>query len=761
MDELSLVLVTLDTTRADRIGAFGGTTVPTPNLDEIAYEGTRFLQAISQVPLTLPAHASILTGRYPASHGVRHNGIFRLPDDEPTVTQRLKEAGFNTAAFVGAYVLNRGFGLEKGFDVYDDIPKDRYTGGRDILYEAQRTADEVNAAVFRWLDARPQGRLFLWVHYYDPHVPYAPPETPGRTLHGKGYDREISYMDHAFGDLMRRLRREGLLDRSLVVVVGDHGESLGEHRELTHGVFLYEGAVRVPLMFRAPGHVPRKRAVQGPAELVDLAPTILDYLELPPMDGVEGGTLRPRIEGRERAETAVAYAETLYPRLEFGWSELRMVRDSRFKFIQAPKPELYDLEQDPKETKNLLGAEPALRAEMQSLLQAWIDRTEKNGRSDRARQTLSPDEEARLRSLGYLGGDFFRSGLNPDGSLPDPKDRIDEALSLNEARDFHVAGRHEEALERLTTILRESPRNHQARTTRIEALVRLGRLAEAEEEALAALAAAESEPGEATHLVEKARRALASVYWMMGRHREAEEQYRHALEVHRANPTAPIFEGILLDNPEGITEARRLVDDVLRRVPTDSNALAARFELDLAAGDRDAAIRSAEVLARHGAGDPPTLVKAGRLLRESGQAELAVACFEAASRKAGPDPDILGFLGTARIAAGDLRGAEAALRTAGRLRPEDPRPPFYLGNVALLRGDEAGARRQFDRALLLDAAFVEPIVMLARYQASQGRLQEALATIEEALRRKPQDSEVRDLRQRLERALESDGRNRP
>src|SRR5262245_9010103 len=194
-DQRSVILVTLDTTRADRIGAFGGTAVPTPRLDRAAREGVAFEEAISQVPLTLPSHASLLTGRYPASHGVRHNGIYRLRDEETTLAEHLRARGWKTAAFVGAFVLNRGFGVEQGFDTYDDVAVNRFEGGHDVVFEAQRTADDVNRAVFRWLNGRPADKTFLWVHYYDPHEPYAPPESPAHSLSGQGYDREISYVD--------------------------------------------------------------------------------------------------------------------------------------------------------------------------------------------------------------------------------------------------------------------------------------------------------------------------------------------------------------------------------------------------------------------------------------------------------------------------------------------------------------------------------------------------------------------------------------
>lgn len=739
VEPLSVVLVTLDTTRADRIGAFGGSIVPTPHLDRIAAEGVKFTEAISQVPLTLPSHATMFTGRYPASHGARHNGIYRLPEADVTLAEVLKEQGFETAAFVGAFVVNEGFGLNQGFDVYDDIEGGRYQGETDRLFEAQRTAEEVNAAVYEWLKRPHAGRVFLWVHYYDAHEPYAPPERPG--LVGTGYDREISYVDATFGDLMERLRGAGLLDRSLLVVAGDHGESLGEHMERTHGVFLYEGALHVPFMLRAPGLIPAGGAVDGPVGLVDLAPTVLDLLGLPPLEQAEGASLRPRIFGEKPRGARRVYAETLMPRLEFGWSELRMVRDERFKYIQAPRAELYDLREDPGESHNLLAEQPRRVAEMSGLLEQWVASTGQGEGPAQAARQLSPEEEEKLRSLGYLGGSAFKAGDAADGEArPDPKDQIAEAIKLNRARDLLHAGSPVEALELATQILQKTPTNRHARQTRVQALIRLDRLEEAELEAEAALTFAEHDPDASPQLVEKARRMLASVYWMRGKNAEAEKQYHMAIEMNRENGGAPVFPGLLLGTAAGMDEAKQIVRGVLERNPDDPAALAAKFELEHAEGEREAALHTAERLAQLGAGDAPTLIKAGRMLDEAGKPALAASCFEAALAKADhPSPDVLGFLGTSRLHAGDLAGATEAFEQVRALRPDDPRTPFFLGNIALLNGDESRARELYDESLRLNPQFVPPLVNLAEWLASRGRAAEAIDVLEGALERRPGD----------------------
>ena len=708
----SLVLVTLDTTRADRIGAFGGTAVPTPTLDRLAREGTIALGASSQVPLTLPSHATILTGRYPASHGVRHNGIFRLRADEETIAEHLRASGFDTAGFVASYVLNRGFGTEQGFDVYDDVAVNRYAGGRDQVFEAQRSADEVNARVFPWLDAHRGKRLFLWVHYYDPHEPYAPPERPGRTLHGTGYDREISYVDACLSDLIEKLRATGVLDRSLLVVVSDHGEGLGEHGEKTHGLFLYEGTLHVPLLMRAPGLIPAGHAIDGPVELVDLAPTIADFLGVPAFARAQGTSLRPRIEGRDDGSHARAHAETMMPALEFGWAELRMERDGRFKYIRAPRPELYDLAADPAEERNLAEASDERSAEMAAQLDAWVAATAEPSAEAASRRVLDSDEEARLRSLGYLGGAAAREGSR-GGARIDPKDGLAEARSLDVARERLEAGDAAGAIAALDAILATNPSNYQARVSKILALIELPDLGRAEGEARLAFALSTSDLEVAPFLSGRARGVLASVLRLEGKNGEAEAQYRRILVDDPRNDAASVDLARLLGETGRVGEATRLLGGVLAADARNGMALAARFQLETKRGDESARLRTARELADARAGDPSTLIEAAKLLADSGDPSRASVCYEAVLEQTSqPDSLLLGQLGFARLRAGNLDGAETAFKAVSTMRPGEPRPVYFLGVIARRRGDVASARAYFARALDLDPAFTKAAIAL-------------------------------------------------
>jgi arylsulfatase A-like enzyme/Flp pilus assembly protein TadD len=708
----SLILVTLDTTRADRIGAFGGTAVPTPTLDRLAREGTIALDASSQVPLTLPSHASILTGRYPASHGVRHNGIYRLRSTEETIAEHLAESGFETAAFVASYVLNRGFGTEQGFDVYDDVDVDRYAEGRDQVFEAQRSADDVNARVFPWIEAHRDKRFFLWVHYFDPHEPYAPPEKPGRTLHGVGYDREISYVDACLSDLIEKLRAAGMLDRALLVVVGDHGEGLGQHGEKTHGLFLYESTLHVPLVLRAPGLIPAGRTIEGPVEMVDVAPTVADYLGLPAFPRAQGRSLRPRIEGREDGRGARAHAETMMPRLEFGWADARMAREGALKYIRTPRPELYDLSSDPGEQRNLMDAHPGRSVPLQEDLDAWVVATTDASADVASRRALDPDEEARLRSLGYLNGAALRGGSRRDGRV-DPKDGIGEVLALDAARGLLDSGNAQGALAALDPILAANPENHQARVTRILSLVTLGDLKRAESEAQQALALAIADDAVSSVLAGRARGVLASVYRLEGKNVEAEAGYRRTLADDPGNDAASVDFARLLSETDRTDEAMKLLSGIIARDARNGMALAARFQLETRRGDGAARLKTARELADARVGDPQTLIEAAKLLGDAGDPARASLCYEMVLHRTSPsDSLLLGQLGFARLQAGNLDGAQAAFSAVAQLRPTEPRPVYFLGVIARKRGDVAVARAHFERALVLDPAFSKAAIAL-------------------------------------------------
>jgi choline-sulfatase len=450
----SVLLVTVDTLRADRVGAYGDALARTPHMDALARAGVSFARAFTPAPLTLPAHASLMTGLLPPQHGVRGNG-FALGAGKATLAETLKARGLQTAAFVGGFPLERRFGLARGFDVYDDA----FGRPAGIHFDfAERRADAVVAAALGWLAGR-SGPAFVWVHLFDPHAPYdPPPEFRG----DDPYRGEIAFADDALGRLL------GAWDArpgpSFVALASDHGEAFGEHGEESHSLFVYDTTLRVPLVVRGPG-LPAGRRIETPVGLADLASTLAARVAAP------AGREAAPLPGRDLLDGAVTaaplYAETLAPRLDFGWSDLRALRDGRFKYVRAPRPELYDVEADPGETRDLSAREPAVRDRLEAALAATLERL---GDAE-ARRGADPEAAERLRALGYVQGPGGR------GSAADPKDKVDVALRI--ARATGPFASQDEAARVYRDIAARDPENPLVNLRLADALLRAGRPREA------------------------------------------------------------------------------------------------------------------------------------------------------------------------------------------------------------------------------------------------------------------------------------------
>ena len=415
----NLLIVTLDTTRADRLSAYGFQSASMSAIDRLAREGTVFLRATTVAPLTLPAHCSLLTGLYPPHHGVRDNADSPLDPAHLTLAELLHRRGFRTAAFVASSVLAANRGLARGFDVYRDTTASSAAPPPSV----RRPGNEVVDDALNWLGGRYNLPFFLWVHLYDAHAPYRPPE-PYRTQYAfDPYEGSLAFLDSQVGRLIQALEAHHQLNRTLIVVTSDHGESLGDHGELEHGIFLYESVLHVPLIMRVPGVAPRPFV--SVTSLVDVLPTVLGFLRLPaaPVDGVD---LSPAIRGIAPLADRVVYAESRYPE-RFGWSALRALRDERSKFIDAPRSELYDLESDPFEERNLYApgsaAVIALTARSGALGDIWQISLES------AVGPVPPDVKARLAALGYVTVETS----HPGASGLDPKDFIQTYNAIRQA----------------------------------------------------------------------------------------------------------------------------------------------------------------------------------------------------------------------------------------------------------------------------------------------------------------------------------------
>ena len=412
---LNLVVVTIDTLRPDHLHCYGYSKIETPNLDAIARDGVLFENAVTETPLTPPSHASIFTGLNPPAHHVRDTGGFVLQPSTATLATILQQQGRDTAAFISSAVLKKLFGFNRGFAVYDDqMPKPGK--GHEFDEDAERRAGETVDHAVRWLEAQSGKPFFLWVHIYDPHAPYQPPSPFREKYKDRLYDGEIAYADHELGRLFDAVRKKSP-GKTLIAVLSDHGESLGEHGEYTHGVFLYDATLRIAFLLSGPG-VPAGARIQPQARAIDFLPTILALMGGQAPAAVQGVNLAPYFAGKESLAT-VSYAETLYPKINMGWAELRALRTNQWKYVRAPKPELYDLSQDPGETHNVIQDHAAEVRKFEVKLNSVIgsDGVEKVRTSVVDERTLS-----QLKSLGYVSG-FVSRSYDLNGQGIDPKDR--------------------------------------------------------------------------------------------------------------------------------------------------------------------------------------------------------------------------------------------------------------------------------------------------------------------------------------------------
>jgi choline-sulfatase len=441
----NVLLITIDTLRADAVGAYGAVT-NTPTLDALARQGVRFDRAWTTAPITLTAHASMLTGLYPPRHAARHNGIAAAAT-VPTLAESLKAAGFATAAFVSAFPLDRRFGLARGFDVYDDeLPRDG--GGRPLNERAG--ADTVSRAI-AWLASHQQGRFFVWVHLFEPHAPYGNPGDRGTVR--ERYAADIAIADREAGRLIASLGDNAA--STLVVATADHGEAFGEHEEIGHSIFVYDTTLRVPMLLRGPG-VPAAVVVKDDASLVDLAPTIAALTGTTPIKA-DGISLTPAFSGPSIEGRAI-YAESFAPLFDFGWASLRAVRNGAWKYISAPKRELYDTSADPQEQANRVDSEVDRVSAAEKQVTAWSPAEPAATAAGQSGSSTSPEVAARLRSLGYASGGAARA---PGRSArPDPKDRIAIASQMALVTSGEVTG--DQMLRTLQSILEADPQNPQA-----------------------------------------------------------------------------------------------------------------------------------------------------------------------------------------------------------------------------------------------------------------------------------------------------------
>src|SRR5438132_10097243 len=450
----NVVFITIDTLRADHLGCYGNKQVRTPNINALAADSTRFERAYTAVPVTLPSHTVIFTGTYPLLSGVHDFAANKLNPTQATLASVLKDNGYATAAVIGSAVLDSRFGLNRGFDFYyDHFDFNRLEEAN--LDEMERPGNVVADEVLNWLGKNYQKRFFLWMHLYDPHYPYRPPAPYSQDYASRPYDGEIAFADAQVGRLLRFLKGKGLYQSTLIVLSGDHGESLGEHGEKTHGFFIYNATLNLPLII----HLPRDmhaRTVQNLVNFADIMPTVLAALNIQLPAHVQGQSLLPIISPKKEDNARSLYAETFLPRLHFNWSELRGVETETYHFIDAPKSELYDLRKDSGETHNLFAEKKAVTEEMRVRLAKLIQQYTA-GQELAEKTGLDPVLMERLKSLGYAG---FSGGSNSGANshaLPDPKDRIQTYELFSDAMADSQHGQYAESIEKLNAALKTDP----------------------------------------------------------------------------------------------------------------------------------------------------------------------------------------------------------------------------------------------------------------------------------------------------------------
>ena len=613
----SILLITLDTTRADRLGAYGNTLGASPHLDALAAEGVTFRRAFCHTPLTIPSHVTMFTGQYPDRHGVRDNGDHFLSDEALTVAERFEAAGYQTVASVGAYVTNRKWGFGQGFDEYNDyIPANYELGGN--LWQSERRADAVVADMVTWLEAHADQRFFGWVHLFDPHHPYAPPPPYDEKFPRRPYLGEVAYTDAQIGALIAELDAMGRLDDTTIVVAGDHGESFGNHNEHQHGLFVYNATVHVPFIVRPAGGM-EPRMVEEAVGLVDLAPTLLALAEIDAPDAAEsfdGIDLSGALRGEDPPRRTL-YGESLYVRNHFGWSEQRMVIEWPYKYIGSTRPELFDIQEDPREKEDLLATLPEVEKRLAGVLGARpaID-------SSSTTSTVDPETAARLEALGYVA---TRVEVDADAVLPDPKDKTEVLASFARGNMAMRTGHLSEARELFEKIVAEEPQLIDPRATLTQICIRLGdpeaaleQVVEADRRApgksnilglhaWALVAAGRTDEG-----LEKLEQALAiddqqartwsrmlQILFENRRYPEVVEMARRAEEILPGVPSVAGYHGAALVAMNRYEEARALLNQALSG---GNNPPWANFAMGvLADADGDSEASLGHFMAEHGA----------------------------------------------------------------------------------------------------------------------------------------------------------------
>ena len=721
--QANVVVISVDTLRRDHLAPYGAA-FETAAASRLAREGVVFEHAVSQVPLTLPSHASLFTGLYPARHNVRDNGGFVLGNESTTLAERFMAAGYKTAAFVSAYVLHSSWGIGQGHETYDDFFD--YAGLESrSLTDVERPAAPVVDAALAWLrqPRRAEHPFYLWVHIFDPHLPYAPPEEYRRKA-PTPYAGEVMYADAQVARLLDALDTMGVRRNTIVVYLSDHGEALGEHGEPTHGIFLYGATLAVPLIIAPPpgGSLgsPRLalagRRVRGLARLVDVTPTLLDLAGLPVPSGFDGVSLLPMVaqegvsaESSSPADPAdalagpVSYAETYYPRFHYNWSELVTLETARWRYVHAPRPELYDVRKDPQELHDVTDQHPAIAATLARHLESMnLER----GSGEPTPSKLDPEALARLQALGYVGGaDSPRTRRT--GPRPDPKDGLPLLQELLQAQTERDAGRLDEALRRLEALTQKDPENPAVYVT------------------------------------------LTSVHDRRKDHEGAIRAAKRAVALDSQSAVAVLNLAFAFHAAGRQDEAATGFERVLSLDPENLKALLVLGEIHQARGDREKAFALYQRAVKAAPRLASARISLGAVALELNRPDVAEEALKQAVALGGKQPDLHFNLGVLAEERGQRVVAMREYRAEVAAYPDSIGAWVNLGLLERQAGRVAAALSAFESAASAKADAFEGPYLMAETLAAVGRRAEAEKWVMEARRRSPNEPRVEQLVQAM------------
>ena len=621
-----ILVVTIDTLRADHVGAYGYSDVDTSNLDKLASAGVLFENAVSQVPLTPPSHACMFTGTYPTVHEVRDTGGFVLSESHLTLAEVLREQGWVTAAFVGSAVLSRAFGLNQGFDTYDDKIHETSASAASLEFPYRRAGEVIDRAL-SWIEGQ-SGRnpYFLWVHLFDPHTPYSPPEPYARRF-SNPYDGEISYADSELGRLFAAVQKRSKSRPVIQVVLSDHGEGLSDHGEFSHGVFLYDSTLRIPWIMTGPG-IPAGLKVAQQARTIDLMPTLLTILGIEVPNQCQGVSLTPALSGGQPpTDSSFSYAETLYPKINMGWAELRAMRTNKWKYVRAPRPELFDLEKDPRETVNVIEENREVARRLDDVIQSVISQGSSETATVIGATALDPETAEHLRALGYISVGVPRK-LELTGEGIDPKDRVHILQLLEEASTTGRRVPLPERIRLLETALKEDPTNTTVYYILGEAYERIDR----EEDALKVYQAAVAQETTATS---KIFTRMAAILGRKGDLEASIAAFEKAIQIDATDVETQNRLAIVYLMNKRFDDADRVLQRVLVLDETNAKAYNSLGWLALQKGDPGTALIRFKKAVDSDPDFPETYLNLGMLYKGMGDFTSARSSFESFLEKAG------------------------------------------------------------------------------------------------------------------------------